>query len=191
MSVPSLTSPLYQEADIGPFHWPPAENAGSVVVDLETEIEVETPKANGKDPSAAKVKGKKIVPVTLSFRWIRAAADAGNAIRLALDPHGVNSGKPFTIVNPEANARGVDHVLIKKASKLTIQGDHYSFTLTADGWKEPPKASVGGTQTPAKAVPASAKINMGTDLPIGPTMPLGEFEDPLGLKGPNKPNAEP
>lgn len=190
MNVPSLTSRLYSEADIGPYHWPPIPETGKVVVSVETEIEVDAPKPNGKDPVAAKVKGKKLVPVSLAFQWVRAAADEGNAIRLALDPHGENYGKPLALVHPEANARGVDHILIKKASALTITGDMYAFTLTADGWKEPPKASVGGTTTPVKAVPANAKIIIGKDLPGG-TVPLGEWEDPLGLRGPNAPDAEP
>lgn len=183
----SLTSPLQYEADIGPYHWPPKPGTGRVVVKVKTAIEVDTPKPNGKDPVKANVKGKKVAPVTWEFQWTRTAADEGNAIRLALDPFGENSGKAWDVRNPEPNSRGIDHVLFTEASELTINGDMYSFTMQSQGWKEPQKAAVGGTKTPTKAVPASAKMIMGVDYP---TVPLGEIQ-PTGLDGPNAPNAEP
>lgn len=187
MSAPSLSSPLQHECDIGPYHWPPAPNEGRVVVKVRTSIEVDTPKPNGKDPVKANVKGKKTASLTLEFTWTRRAGDKGNEIRLALDPHGPNSGKAWDIRNPEPNTRGIDHIMITDASELTINGDMYSFSLTAQGWKEPQKAAVGGTKTPTKAVPASAQMTPGVDFP---TVPLGEIQ-PTGLDGPNAPNAEP
>jgi hypothetical protein len=191
-AVPGPSSPLYYEADFGPYHWPPKPGTGRVLIKVKTALEVETQKPNGKDPVKSKVKGKKPATVTADFQWTREVEDEGNAIRLAMDPNGPNSGVALDVRNPEPNGRGVDHVLWEEASELTINGDMYSFSLSGKGWKEPQKAAVGGTTTPNKAVPASAKIvvGQGGDLPGG-TVPLGEFEDPLGLKGPNAPNAEP
>lgn len=184
MSIPSLTSPLYFEATIGPHHWPPKPGTGRVVVKVRTAIEVDNQKPNGKDPVKANVKGKKVAPMTLDFTWNREAADEGNAIRLALDPHGPNSGVAFDLRNPEANGRNIDHLLILEAGELNINGDMYSFTLTAQGWKEPQKAAVGGTKTPTKAQPI--QYYQVKDPPVA----LGEVQ-PFGIEGPTAPDAEP
>lgn len=189
-AVPGPSSTLHFEADIGPYHWPPKPNTGRVAVKIRTAIEVEIQKPNGKDPARSKLKGKKPAQVTYEFTWTREVENEGNAIRLALDPNGENSGKVWETTNPEANGRGVRNVLFKEASELTIAGDTYSFTLTGDGWTEPKKAAVGGTSTPAKSVPANAKIIMGKDLPDLPGIPLGEIQ-PTGFDGPKKPDAEP
>lgn len=187
--VPGPSSPLHCEADIGPYHWPPIAETGRVVVKVRTSIDVEIQKPNGKDPARSKLKGKKPAAVNFEFQWTRACEKEGNAIRLALDPNGENSGKVWEVTNPECNGRGVRHVLFKEAGELVITGDAYSFTLAGDGWTEPTKAAVGGTSTPVKSVPANAKIIMGQDLPNLPGIPLGEIQ-PTGFDDPKKkPNA--
>ena len=199
--APGPTSPLNSECDIGPFHWPPKAGTGSVKVKIKTAIDVEVQKPNGKDPVRSKVKGKKPASVELLFTWSRSVELEGDAIRIAVDPHGENSGKAWEFRNPEANKRNVNAILIKDAGDLVINGDSFSFTASADGWNEPVKASVGGTTTPKTSVPAKPNINIGgppsnirfglDEPPPGAAgLPLGEIQ-PTGFDSPLAPDAKP
>lgn len=187
---PALNPALWNSCEIGPYVWPPEPGEGGVKIAVVTAIDVDNQKPKGKDPAKSTTKGRKVAKIKLDFSFTTRVWDKGNEARLAWDPSGVNSGKAWDLRAVEPNARGVDHVLITQASALTITGDMCTFSLDADGWSEPKPAAVGGAKTPAKAVPANAKIVMGKDLPDLPGIPLGEIQ-PTGLDGPDQPDAEP
>lgn len=167
--APGPTNPLNDEADIGPFHWPPRAGEGGIRVTVTTSIDVDQQKPKGKDVARTTVKGRKPASVKLVLSWTRQVELDGDAIRIALDPNGENSGKVWEVTHPEANKRGVHNILITKASELTVTGDLFTFTLEADGWTEPTPAAVGGAVTPKTAVPTQYY-----QMPHWP--PLGEIQ---------------
>ena len=194
---PHESPEAWNSADIGPYHWPPTDQRGGVLIAVTTAIDVDTQKPKGKDPAKSTTKGRKVASLKFDFSFTRLDWARGNEIRLALDPHGVNSGKAWELTAREPNDRGVDHVIFKSASALAITGDLYKFSLDADGWSEPKPAQVGGASTPKAAVPnlhipgGNSNIQFGPDEPAGGTqLPLGEIQ-PTGLDGPKKPSAEP
>lgn len=200
---PAEAPEVWNSCDLGPYTWPPEPGEGGVLIAVTTAIDVDTQKPKGKDPAKSTTKGRKVASVKLDFTFTRRVWERGNEIRLALDPHGVNSGKAWDIRAPEPNSRNIDHVIIKSGGSLTINGDMYRFSLDADGWSEPKKAAVGGASTPKTSIStldedrarvaaavAAQKAYAAGFTNGGASLPLGEIQ-PAGLDGPNAPNAEP
>ena len=146
---------LYDSIQIGSTLFPSDPLEGVVRVKVKTGADVEQQKANGKTAARTNVKGKKTPKVSLAFQFTRRIWETANALRLAIDPGGDNSGKPWEVRHPELAARGVTAVVFTDMGELGIKGDAFEFSVEADGWVEPPAAKLGGTKTPKTATPSA------------------------------------
>jgi hypothetical protein len=183
--------------DLGSNRWPPDPSEGYAVVKYSAEYEVDEQKPSGKDDPTVKNKGRKARKFTAELHWTLRIDTEARAYIKQVSPVGVNQGKAWELVHPDAELYNVDNVELTSMGEITRTPGERTLTLTGISWIKKPPVKVGtGTKSADKAVvwtdqkptvnhviytsPSGQKYDMGAG-PIEVVTPSGQkygFDQP-------------
>lgn len=178
------------EAD--PFIFP-----GLAVVTFEAELDVDEPKAGGKDDAPLKVKGRRVRPVSAKLTWQKEFDKEALAYLEALIS-GPHNGKPREISHPDAEVYKVSAVLFHKVGKIERTPRTRTVDISGKSSAKPKNTTSGGAKGTGAAGSGgeAAKWSFGTPVGqpgSGSTKKIGSnnntvggFDDPA-----DAPKAEP
>jgi hypothetical protein len=189
---------------LGPNKFPPRyPGAGRVKVTCDGGVDVDHPKANGKDGAIAKIKGVKVADITFEVSFPRQVWKEGVTFFMTIDPQAAGKGIVWETPHPACAMRKANKVLIETMTGIVANGDMYTFSGKASGWFAPDKPK-GGTSTPKKAEKwvdtkpddpthtyALQKNGTKLDLGTGPVQQKTSTGDTYGYGGADAPKADP
>jgi hypothetical protein len=144
---------LLEAFDLGSNRWPPNPDEGWAEVKFSAEYDVDEQKPAGKDDPTVKNKGRKARKFTAILHWTLRIDSEARAYIKQVSPVGVNQGKAWELVHPDAELYNVDSVQLLTMGDISRTAGERTLTLGGVSWIKKPPVKVGtGTKSADKAV---------------------------------------